>query len=110
MTHRRRLRRDKDPYSIQDSLNSVAASMGMDQPGALLGIIGRWESVVGPLVAAQVQPIEIRGRTLWLEVADPTWSTQLRYLQPEILTNIEREVGPDLVDEIAVRVKLRADE
>jgi predicted nucleic acid-binding Zn ribbon protein len=105
MTARRKLRIDVDPRSVQDSLSVIARSLGMADPATIVGVIARWEQVVGPVLAAQVQPVQIRDKSLWLEVSDPSWSTQVRYLEPEILAAIAEEVGPDLVVRLSVRVK-----
>ena len=42
---------------------------------------------------------------LIVDVDDPMWATQLRYLEHQILEQLRVRVGPDVVGRISVRVR-----
>ena len=44
-----------------------------------------WKSLVGPRISAISTPIDVRGKTLLLEVKDPAWRTELSLMQEKIL-------------------------
>lgn len=68
-------------------------------------VFGRWEEVVGAVMAAHSRPLSIRGATLVVAVEEPGWATELRYLAPSILARVADLAGPGAADRLEVRVK-----
>ena len=104
---------------IGDSLNSVLRSLRNDssdtgssgQSASQLanqmgGVFGRWTEAVGEAVAAHVKPIKLDGTKLIVEVDDPAWATQLRFLETALKQRL-LEVAGATVDTVEVRVKGR---
>ena len=100
---------------ISDSLNSVIRSLRNDSsdtasPGQtasqLGGVFGRWAEAVGDAVAAHVKPIKLDGTKLIVEVDDPAWATQLRFLETALKQRL-LEVAGATVETVEVRVKGR---
>ena len=88
---------------LLDGLRAVAALMVLTthvgfQTGATLH--GSW---VGAAVARHVQPVKLDGNRLIVEVDDPAWATQLRFLEDTLRSRL-REVAGAEVDTIDVRV------
>jgi predicted nucleic acid-binding Zn ribbon protein len=97
----------RDPRPLADSLQSVVRSLRPDDTSvgapAIGGVFGRWEDAVGAAVAAHVQPVKLDGTTLTVEVDDPAWATQLRFLE----TTLKRQllvVAGATIDRIEARV------
>ncbi|MFQ5915073.1 MAG: DUF721 domain-containing protein [Nitrospinota bacterium] len=67
-------------------------------------VIRHWVEVVGPAVAHRAQPVEIRGRTLYVEVADPVWLQQLVFLTDSIRRALNEAVGREAIDRIFLRL------
>jgi len=101
-----------DPVRLGDSLHQVVRSLRPDTPAAATstsamgGVFGRWEEAVGAAVAAHVQPIKLDGTMLIVEVDDPAWATQLRFLESTLRQRL-REVAGAEIDRIDVRVRRR---
>lgn len=104
-------RRRTGPVPLAAALDDVLASL--QPPGTaptparvVGGVFARWEDAVGPQVAAHARPIRLSEGTLVVEVDEPGWATQLRYLERDVLTRLA-EVGGAGVERIEVRVKRR---
>jgi predicted nucleic acid-binding Zn ribbon protein len=48
-----------------------------------------WNDLVGDRIAAHARPTRIDGYFLYVEVDDPLWLTQLKYMKTEILGKID---------------------
>lgn len=104
---------------IGDSLNSVLRSLRNDSSDTLSsgqtagqlanqmgGVFGRWAEAVGDAVAAHVKPVKLDGTKLIVEVDDPAWATQLRFLETTLKQRL-LEVAGATIDSVEVRVKGR---
>lgn len=109
-----------EPVSLHDSLRDVVRSLRPETPSArhgdghrrgvdaaaMGGVFGKWDDAVGPAVAAHVQPVKLEGTTLVVEVDDPAWATQLRFLELTVRNRLQ-EVAGVTVDRLEVRVARR---
>lgn len=99
---------------LSDSLAAVVRDLRDEPPSgdgvaavaSMGGVFGRWEAAVGPAVAAHVQPVRLDGARLIVEVDDPAWATQLRFLEATMKQRLG-EVAGARVDTIEVRVRRR---
>jgi predicted nucleic acid-binding Zn ribbon protein len=109
----------RDPIPIGDSLNSVSRSLRNDSSDAVSssqsanqmanqmgGVFGRWAEAVGDAVAAHVKPVKLDGTKLIVEVDDPAWATQLRFLETTLKQRL-LEVAGATIESVEVRVKGR---
>ena len=111
----------KEPVPLGDSLNAVVRSLrnepargpagsaatpataGAKQMGS---VFGRWSEAVGDAVAAHVTPVKLDGSRLIVEVDDPGWATQLRFLEASLKQRLAEVTGA-VIDTVEVRVKRR---
>jgi predicted nucleic acid-binding Zn ribbon protein len=103
----------RDPVPISDSLNSVVRSLRNDAPDSVSssqtasqmgGVFGRWAEAVGDAVAQHVKPVKLDGTKLVVEVDDPAWATQLRFLETTLQQRL-LEVAGVTIDTIEARVR-----
>jgi len=93
-----------DPVPISTSLDSVLRSLrGGASRREIGGVFGRWDDTVGPVVAAQVRPVRLEARRLLVEVHDPAWATQVRFLADDLRARLAEACGVE-IDAIDVRV------
>jgi hypothetical protein len=59
-----------------------------------------WAAIAGHLIAQHSRPFRLRHRKLTITVESPAWLHQLRYLEPTLLEQIHRAIGPKLVSEL----------
>lgn len=106
-----------DPVPITESLNAVVRSLrndpsstgsstvaGAHTASQMGGVFGRWAEAVGDAVAAHVKPIKLDGTRLVVEVDDPAWATQLRFLEATVKQRV-LEVCGATIDTIEARVR-----
>ena len=66
-----------------------------------------WPVAVGKKVAARTRPARMVRTRLIVEVEDPVWKKQLFTLSGQILANLERHLGPGIVEDLEFRVMPR---
>jgi hypothetical protein len=110
----------KEPVPLSDSLNAIVRSLrneparGSTAPGTasttgakqMGSVFGRWSEAVGDAVAAHVTPVKLDGSRLIVEVDDPGWATQLRFLEATLKQRIGEVTGA-VIETVEVRVKRR---
>jgi predicted nucleic acid-binding Zn ribbon protein len=89
---------------LSESLNALLARMGSAPIDATASVFGSWDDIVGPQVSAHVTPSRLEGGTLHVDVDDPSWATQIRFLEAHIVKMIN-ETTPTTVSGIHVHVK-----
>ena len=111
----------RDPVPIGESLNSVvrslrnestdsasssqaASQMASQVASQMGGVFGRWAEAVGDAVANHVTPVKLDGTKLVVEVDDPAWATQLRFLETTLKQRL-LEVAGATIDTIEARVR-----
>jgi len=104
----------REPVPLSDSVTGVVRSLR--GPGgkavshsavtSMGGLFGQWDDVVGSAVAAHVQPVKLDGNRLVVEVDDPAWATQLRFLEADLRARLQATVGA-VIESFDIRVKRR---
>jgi predicted nucleic acid-binding Zn ribbon protein len=67
-------------------------------------VFTRWRDVVGDVVADNATPVRLEKKRLIVEVTDPAWATQLRFLESALLATLRQALG-DEVEAFEVRVR-----
>ena len=98
---------ESEPRPLRDSVDEVVRSLRGTGARSLAGVFGRWDEAVGPQVAAHARPVSLIDGCLLVDVDHPTWATQLRFLEPELLERLREVAGVDEVDRIELRVRPR---
>ena len=93
-----------EPRPVRESLPGLARSLGAPAPSVLSAVFARWEEIVGPALAAQSWPLQVRGGVLRIGVELPGWATQLTFLAPELLRQVAAATGDATIDKIEVKV------
>ena len=88
--------------SFQDCLPAVLKSVASRPEVALLLIRELWPQIVGPGLARNVEPVQLEGHRLVLQVGDPVWKAQVEELRSLIMSAINDRWGCRLVERIEV--------
>lgn len=94
----------REPRLVSDSLAGTTARLGVPDAGVLGAVFSRWDELVGPDVAHHARPRSLRHGVLVVEVDQPAWALQLRYLSAEVLARVGEAAGPEGVRELQIRV------
>ena len=63
-------------------------------------ILHTWNSAVGPQISAHTNPFKYRNGTLFVNVSNPAWMQQLRFMKQEIVEKINAESGKEDIKNI----------
>ena len=96
----------REPVPISSSLDGVMRSLRGPTRRVAGGLFGRWSEAVGEQVAQHVRPVKLDGGVLTVEVDDPAWATQVKFLSSMITERLQT-VADVTVDRIEVRVERR---
>ena len=97
--------RDDEPAPIAQSLDRVLGYLRAPAARTVKTVFTEWPAVAGPQLAAHAQPIALRDGELVVEVDDPTWASQLRWLEPELRARLVALPGSPKVDRICFRLR-----
>jgi predicted nucleic acid-binding Zn ribbon protein len=100
-------RSEEEPRRVGESLDKVARRLGAPGARSLGAVFGHWDEIVGPAVAAHARPVSLRDGVLRVEVDEPGWATQLRYLAPDVIRRCGEAAGADVVVSVDVKVARR---
>ena len=93
----------RDPQPVSSSIQRLVAERGWATPIAVGGVMGRWDAVVGPDVAAHCVPESFADGVLTVRADSSAWATQVRLLVPTLLRRLGEVVGEDTVTKGGVR-------
>jgi predicted nucleic acid-binding Zn ribbon protein len=96
-----------DATPLSESLDAVIRSLKGAGASAVAGVFGHWEEAVGEAIAAHAKPVLLDEGRLLVEVDQPGWATQLRYLEQELLERLRPHIGGAELHRIDVRVARR---
>jgi len=95
----------EEPVPVTDALDGVLRSLrGGATRAEVGGVFGRWDEAVGATVAAHVRPVRLEHGTLLVEVDDPAWASQVRFLADDIRRRVAEASGV-VIERIDVRVR-----
>lgn len=96
-----------EPAALPKLLDAVLAGLGAPRADAIVSIHEAWATIVGEELVEHAHPVAIERGTLRIGVDSPAWASHLRWSEREIVTRIERVVGPDVVTSVSTRVVRR---
>ncbi|MBB5905693.1 DciA family protein [Actinoalloteichus hymeniacidonis] len=94
---------DRDPQPLGRLASRLATERGWSDGLAGGTVFSRWARVVGADVAEHSKPIALHDGELTVQADSTAWATQLRLLQPQLLTRIGSAAGPGVVRRLKVQ-------
>ena len=90
-------------YSVGSILKELTRSASWGPGLEQNEVVRRWKDVVGPAVAKMANPVEVKGRTLYVDVRDPVWLQQMVYMRESVRRALNEAVGKMALDRIYFR-------
>lgn len=91
-----------DPQPLARLVDSLVTDQDWARHTRVGSVFGRWDSLVGPDVAAHCRPETLTEGELLVVAESTAWATQLRLLAPTILAKLRAQVGGDVVTRLRV--------
>ncbi len=92
----------RDPQRLGSLVRRLVSDRGWEETTAAASVMGRWEQIVGPDIAAHARPSSLRDGELVLVAESTAWATQLRLLATRLMARLTAEVGAGVVTRIRV--------
>ena len=89
---------------MNESLNRILRSLGAPPGGAFDRIQGLWPEWLGADLVDHCELVALRDGALVVRVDQPVFVTPLRWSEAQIVASCARDIGPDLVDRLTIRV------
>jgi predicted nucleic acid-binding Zn ribbon protein len=93
-----------DPRPLTDGLDRVLRALRGGDTRSTSTVFGRWEDIVGSDIAAHARPLKLSDGVLVVEVDEPAWATQLRFLEADLVARLA-DTGGLSVSRVEVRVR-----
>lgn len=95
------------PQRLGRALDRLMGTLRAPSVDVLDSVFTRWAEIVGDDVAAHSRPLSIDGETLVIAAEDPTWASELRWLENEVISRVAEVSGSDRISALNVRVARR---
>ena len=92
-----------EPRPLSESMDRLLASLRGGDRATTVSVFSRWSELVGDQVAAHCRPMKLDGGVLVVEVDDPAWATQMKFLQTEVVERL-RDGGGMAVERLEITV------
>jgi predicted nucleic acid-binding Zn ribbon protein len=86
--------------SVGSVLPRVLKGLKLDKVLAAQPAVDLWPQMAGPKTAEHTRAVEVDGKTLVIVVDAPAWTTQLRFLKPQLLKKIDERIGKGLITDL----------
>lgn len=93
---------DRDPQAFARAVDRLVSERGWEVDAAVGALLGRWDHLVGPEVAAHATPEGLQDGVLTVRASSTAWATQLRQLAPALRQRIDLELGRGVCTSIKV--------
>ena len=94
----------KPPRALNEVLGKVLRRMRVSDQSSAIGLFSGWRQIVGDTIADHVAPKRLEKRVLVVEVDDPAWATQFKFLESQLIATLRDSVG-DEVESLEIRVR-----
>ncbi len=89
---------------LSSLLNKTLASHGLTTRLKEYRVVGRWEKIVGKVIARHAQPSSLRGKKLSVAVDSSAWMQQLSLLKPELIEKLNNGLGAGSIQDITFKM------
>ncbi|MBW3601270.1 MAG: DUF721 domain-containing protein [Actinobacteria bacterium] len=100
----RRQRGAGEPESLGDLVGELTSARGWASRLRDARVHRRWPQIVGPELAAHVEPVRLHGGVLVVRAESPPWATQVRYLSGQLAERANEILGAGSVRRVNVVV------
>ena len=94
----------KPPRVLNEVLGKLLRRMHVSDESSAIGLFSGWRQIVGDAIADHAVPKRLEKRVLVVEVDDPAWATQLKFLESQLLSTLKEHVG-DEVDTLHIKIR-----
>jgi predicted nucleic acid-binding Zn ribbon protein len=90
--------------SVGKILSHLLTDVSWGRRVAEARVLTLWEDVVGETLGKHTRPLRVREGRMVVAVEDPIWKQEIALLRGEIIRNLNRRMGRDVVRDIVLVV------
>ena len=95
-----------EPRQLGHGLGRIVTSMTSSR-GPMVQVLEHWDDLVGEAVARHARPKRLNDGVLVVEVDDPSWATQLRFLSEQLTNGLNERLGSAAIVRVDLKVVSR---
>ena len=88
------------PRPLAAILPALFEQLGLAKTAEGWRAVSDWPAVAGPRLARHTRAVSFRDGTLAVEVEGSAWMHELGFLKPELVRNLSRHLGADVVRDV----------
>jgi predicted nucleic acid-binding Zn ribbon protein len=81
-------------------LPALLAQLGLAETAEGWRAVAEWPAVAGARIAGRTRAVSFRDGALTVEVEGSAWMHELGFLKPELVRNLNRHLGADVVRDV----------
>ena len=89
---------------ISDILNSALGKYRPAKDTQMTRIWDVWDTAVGKAIAMNAKPDSFKDGILFVNVSSSSWIHQLKFLEKEMILNINRELGREAIKKLRFKI------
>jgi predicted nucleic acid-binding Zn ribbon protein len=93
---------EEEPERFGAAIDRLVGERGWDETVTVATVMGRWDHLVGPELAAHCRPERLSDGELVLVAESTAWATQIRLLTTTVLARLGAELGDRVVRTVKV--------
>lgn len=90
---------------IHEVINRVLKKYRLNGDIDAYRVFSIWNNIVGKKVADHARPVRIKEKVLYVEVDDPLWLAQIKYIKHDILKKLCNAIKDDIFRDIKFFLK-----
>lgn len=94
--------------SLKDTLQKVLKDYKLSGDVDAYRVFSLWDEIVGQKMADHAAPVRIKDRILFVEVDDPLWLSQIKYMKGDILGKIDVRIKRGVLKDLKFYLKSAA--
>ncbi|MEK7275616.1 MAG: DUF721 domain-containing protein [Candidatus Desantisbacteria bacterium] len=67
-------------------------------------IIQKWTEIVGKVISSHTQPLRVKERLLFVGVDSSIWANELSLLKMQIISDINKTIGQNMISDIHFKI------
>ncbi len=85
---------------IADLLSGLLRQYGLAEAAVGWRAVADWPAVAGARIAGHARAVSFHDGTLTVEVDGSAWMHELGFLKPELVRNLNRHLGADVIRDV----------
>ncbi len=90
---------------IKETLSKVLKGYGRSGDLEAYKVYSLWDELVGQKIAQHATPVRIKDHVLFVEVDDPLWLSQMKYMKGDVLGKIDVRIKRGVLKDVKFYLK-----